>query len=99
MAGGRDATQEGGAVVVHTAVLDLVAVPVGVDHQVGGPQVVRDRVAHAAAVQGTHATDDAIGGLVGVAGQHDVGLRAGQGRHQLGLRPVGRDAGAVVQAR
>src|SRR3546814_1611320 len=83
--GRGDGAQEGASVVGHAAVLDQVALAVGVQHDVAGPEVIHDRVADAAEVHGAHPAHDAIGRLVSVSGEYHIGVRARECRSKVGL--------------
>src|SRR3546814_1435972 len=92
--GRGDGAQEGASVVGHAAVLDQVALAVGVQHDVAGPEVIHDRVADAAEVHGAHPAHDAIGRLVSVIGEYHIGVRARECRSTVGLLAVRCDAGS-----
>ena len=79
--------------------LDPVAIVVGVNDHIAGPEVVGDRVAHAAEVDRVDRADVAVGRLVGVAGAHEVGLDGRQVCGQFVIGTVGCDPVAIVPAR
>ena len=93
-----DRRKERVSVVADPAVFDAVPMTVGVEDDIAGPQVVGDRVAHAAEVHRPDVPDDAVGRLVGVTGEDDLRITALQVTRKVLLVPVWRDAGAVVPA-
>lgn len=96
MAGSSDRVEEGVSVIADAAVLDPAAVPICVEDDVAGSQVVRDRVADASQVDGADAVENAVGRLVRVSREHELDTGALQVAPKLCLGAVRGDAITVV---
>jgi hypothetical protein len=94
-----DRLQEAASVVVDPSVLDAVAVAIGVQHDVARSEIVGDRVADTAKVDGSHASEDAIGRLMRVPREHQVRLGTLKLVSQFRFGSMGCDSVAIVSAR
>jgi hypothetical protein len=92
VAGSGDRRQERVTVVADPAVFDEVPTPARVEDDATGPQVVGDRVDHAAEVHRPNVPDDAVGRLVRVTGDDELRIAALQVTSELLLVPLGGDA-------
>ena len=79
--------------------LDCVAIRTGVDDDVRSSQIGRDRIAHAAEVDGAHRTDEAIESAMRVPAQHEVGVAAFEQLRKFVVARAKPEPEAVVGAR